>query len=535
MIDTPTLFIRLVNVLREVEKTSSRNKKIKTLSSFLNELEPVEISPAILLIAGSIFPEGDRRVLEVSWVTLSKMLDKGRQMTLQRSPLTITHLYSQLEEVAALSGKGSRSKKEAILLSLLSQASEPEAEYITRILLGELRVGLAEGLILEATADAANVGIDLVRRAYTLTGDLGDTAKRAITEHEEGLKKIDLRLFEPVKPMLADTAPDLETALRTHHGRTAFEYKLDGARVQIHKQNGHIEIFSRRLAKITLSLPELVELARNKVKANEAILEGEVVAVDKAGRPMPFQELMRRFRRIADVQEAVKRVPVRLYLFDLLYLEGRPMLELPQNQRRQTLEESCPQELLTPTLVTDNEEEARVFFNKAIKEGHEGLIAKSPSGKYRPGQRGKEWLKVKPAETLDTVILAADWGSGRRHNWLSNYHLAVRDAGTNEFLVIGKTFKGLTDDEFEYMTSRLRGLKTDEIGNTVYVRPEIVVEVAFDEVQMSPHYRSGYALRFARIIRIREDKSPNDADTLDRVREIYEAMFRRKARPSSAA
>jgi DNA ligase-1 len=535
LIDTSTPLLRLVNVLVELETTTSRNRKIKTLSSFLRELPPDEISPAIMLVAGSIFPEGDKRVLEVSGITLSKILTKGRQSTLQKQPLTITNVHNLFQEIAALSGKGSRSKREAILLSLLSQTSEIEEEYIIRMLLGELRVGLAEGLILESISNAANVEVELVRRTYSLTGDLGETAKRAITEHEEGLKRTDVTTFEPIKPMLADTAPDLETVFRAHHGRTAFDYKLDGARVQIHKQDHHVEIFSRRLAKITSSLPELVELTCNNLKANEAILEGEVVAVDTAGRPMPFQELMRRFRRIADIKEAISRVPVRLYLFDVLYFEGRPMFELPQDQRRLVLEEACPPELLTPTLVTSNMEEAREFFNKAIREGHEGLIAKAPDGRYRPGQRGKEWLKVKPAETLDAVIIAADWGSGRRHSWLSNYHLAVRDPETNEFLVVGKTFKGLTDDEFESMTSRLEDLGVNESRNTVYVKPEIVVEVAFDEVQTSPHYRSGYALRFARIVRIREDKAASDADTLDKVRDIQKAMFNRKARPRSSA
>ena len=534
MIDTSTPLLRLVNVLAELETTTSRNRKIKTLSSFLKELSPNEISPAIMLIAGSIFPEGDKRVLEVSGITLSNVLAKGRQMTLRKQPLTITHVHNRFQEIAALSGKGSRSKKEGILLSLLGQTSEIEAEYLIRILFGELRVGLAEGLILESISEAANVEVGLVRKVYTLTGDLGETARRAITEHKEGLKKTDVRLFEPVKPMLADTAPDLEAVFSTHHGRTAFDFKLDGARVQIHKRGDHVEIFSRRLAKITPSFPELAELTCNNLKADEAILEGEVVAVDRAGRPMPFQELMRRFRRVADVKEAISRVPVRLYLFDVLYFEGRPMFEFPQDQRRLILEETCPPELLTPTLVTDNMEKAREFFNKAIREGHEGLIAKAPDGRYRPGQRGKEWLKVKPAETLDAVIVAADWGSGRRHSWLSNYHLAVRDPRTNEFLVVGKTFKGLTDDEFEYMTSRLKDLRINESRNTVYVKPAIVVEVAFDEVQTSPHYRSGYALRFARIVRIREDKAPNDADTIDKVRDIQKAMFSRKARPGSS-
>lgn len=531
MIDTAETFLRLVRILRELESTTSRTKKIQILSSFLRELAPVEISPIILLISGSIFPEGDERVLEVSGKTLQKILSSSKQTALEKSPLTMINVYDQLQRVASISGKGSRSKREAILSSLISQASEDEAKYITRILLGELRIGLAKGLILEAISQASKVDVNLTKRTYTLTGDLGKTAKIALTEHEKGLRRIGVRLFEPIKPMLADTAPDLETALKTHHGKTALEYKLDGARVQIHKQDEHIEVFSRRLSNITSSLPEVVELIRSDTKAQEAILEGEVVAVDQNGRPMPFQELMRRFRRTSDVQEAMNKVSTRLFLFDLLYLKGALLLDLPEHERRRLLERACSPELLTPRHVTEDMNEAKDYFNRAIEEGHEGLVAKSPDSKYMPGTRGKEWLKIKRAETLDAVVVAADWGSGRRYRWLSNYHLAVRDARTNRFLDIGKTFKGLTDEEFEYMTARLNNLKTSEDDFTVRVRPELVVEVAYDEVQKSPHYNSGYALRFARITRIREDKSPNDADTLEKVQEVYEAQFKRKAKP----
>ena len=266
-------------------------------------------------------------------------------------------------------------------------------------------------------------------------------------------------------------------------------------------------------------------------KAQEFILEGEVIAVDHKGRPLPFQELMRRFRRLSDIQKSMKEIPIKLFLFDIIYLEGKSTINLTQKERRKILEKICPDKLLTPRLVTEDIEEAKIFFNKAIAEGHEGLIAKSPDKKYKPGKRDRRWLKIKQVNTLDLVIAAADWGYGRRQGWLSNYHLVARKDDAYEFLEIGKTFKGLTDEEFKWMTTRLLDLKINSNRYTVYVRPEVVVEVAFDEVQKSPHYESGYALRFARIIRIREDKSPEDSDTISRVDKIFEDKFKRKGKP----
>ena len=315
--------MRMALVLQELGATDSRKRKIQALGSFLKELDQEEISRAVLLMCGSVFPPRDTMVLEVRGRTLQRVLTTTGQMTLEEPVLTITGLYDQLQRVASISGKGSRSRREAILSALLSHANEIEREYIIRILMGELRIGLAEGLLLEAISKAADVDEGLVRRAYTLIGDLGETARLALTEHKEGLERIVVRLFEPIRPMLAETAPDLETLFRTRHEKTALEYKLDGARVQIHKQGQHVEIFSRRLAKITPSLPEIVDLALHSVHAQEIIVEGEVVAVNEAGRPMPFQELMRRFRRISDVKQTMRQVPIRLFLFDILYLAGK--------------------------------------------------------------------------------------------------------------------------------------------------------------------------------------------------------------------
>jgi DNA ligase-1 len=531
LIFTQTTLLELVNCLKELEITASRNEKIKILSSFFKRLDDDEIYPTISLISGSIFPEGDQRVLEIGDRTLRKILSENKQSTLQKSPLTIIALFNQLEKIASISGKGSRPKRESIISSLIGQASNSETDYIIRILIGELRIGVGEGLILEAIAHSSAVDVSLVKRAYTLTGNLSYAAERAFRKHTERLDQIELKLFEPIKPMLSETALDLENVFKIHKGETTLEYKLDGARVQIHKKNDQIEIFSRRLSKITSSLPEIVEIISTSIKARETILEGEVIAVDHISRPLPFQDLMRRFRRISDIQKSMEEIPVRLYLFDIIYLDGKSTIDLTQKERRKILEEICPNKLLTPKIVTQNIEEAKNFFNKAIAEGHEGLIAKSIDEKYKPGKRDRSWLKIKQVNTLDLLIVAADWGYGRRQGWLSNYHLAARKDNSYEFLEVGKTFKGLTDEEFKRMTTRLLDLKINSNEYTVYVRPEVVVEVTFDEVQTSPHYKSGYALRFARITQIREDKSPKDSDTINRVKEIFEAKFKVKGKP----
>ncbi len=332
-------------------------------------------------------------------------------------------------------------------------------------------------------------------------------------------------MFRPVKPMLAEMAYSIGEVFEAGK-KWAFEYKFDGARIQIHKKGDEVRIFSRRLSDVTKSLPEIVELVR-KFKADDALLDGELIAV-KDGKPLPFQELMRRFRRIQEVEAASKEIEVNLYVFDILYLDVKTTMDLPYEKRWSLLAEVCPSQL-GEKIVSKNVGEVDGFLKKAISDGHEGLMAKAFGSTYTPGKRGKNWFKIKPWDTLDLVIVAAEWGYGRRTGWLSNYHLGARNA-EGGFDVIGKTFKGLTDDEFKHITGRLLALKTSEKGNTVHFKPEIVVEVAYNEIQRSPTYRSGFALRFARITRIREDKSPADADTIAKVREVYEKQFERKGR-----
>jgi DNA ligase-1 len=501
---------------------------VRLLADYLRGLRPDEVAPSVLLIVGSIFPEFDQRTLNVGYATLKRILEAERQATLIERPLTVMEVYKILAEVAEAVGPGSRRVKASLVRGLISRAEPLEVEFLVRILQGEMRIGVDEGMMIEGVAEASGLRPELIRRALMMIGDLGRVARIALEEGERGIRGVDVRLFTPLKPMLAAPCHDVEEALEEHGGSTALEYKFDGARIQIHRLGEEVRIYSRRLTDVTPSLPDIVELVKNRIGSRELILEGEAVAYGEGGRPLPFQELMRRFTRTHDVGEMVKRIPLRLHIFDILYLEGRPLIDLAYGDRWRILEEICPRDLLAERVVTGDPSEAQAFLRRALELGHEGVMAKRLDSTYTPGVRGKRWLKIKPAETLDLVIAAADWGYGRRTGWLSNYHLAAR--GDGEYLIVGKTFKGLTDEEFEWMTERLRELKVRETPHTVYVRPEIVVEVDYNEIQRSPHYRSGFALRFARIRRIRTDKNPEDADTIGRVRELYERQFKYKAK-----
>lgn len=356
-----------------------------------------------------------------------------------------------------------------------------------------------------------------------LLGDIGETARRAL-KHANDID-VKLHLFVPIKPMLAESEEDFSVILKEHGGKTALEFKFDGARIQMHKQKDIVKIYSRALSDVTESLPEGWKAAL-RLEAEEAIVEGEIIAFKE--KPMPFQELMRRFRRVSEVEKASAEIPTKLFLFDILFLEGKTLIDEPNERRWQVLESVCPEDLLAERLVVSSVEEAETFLKKALEAGHEGLMAKDMKSPYQPGNRGKKWFKIKHADTLDCVILAADWGTGRRHGWLSNYHLGVYDEDNDRYVVVGKTFKGLTDEEFSSITQRLLSSKISETDYSVYVKPEIIVEVAFNEIQRSPHYKSGFALRFARIIRFREDKK--EPDTLQKLSALYEKQFEKKDR-----
>ena len=524
--ETTTPFTRLEELCRALKATTKRTEKTRLISEFLHGLEPDEIAPAVLLIVGQIFPEFDPRTLEVGWSTMKRVLEKGKQTTLLRNQLSIRRVHSALSEIAMSRGAQSRKLKERLLVGLISDAGREEVEVLVRIIFGEMRIGVNEGVMLDALSEASGAPLPLVRRALMLTGNLGEVALVALTQGEKGLEGIKPELFVPLKPMLAETIDDPEEAIKEHGGRTVFEYKFDGARVQIHRLGDEVRVYSRRLSDATESVPDVVNLVQRFLPRVGIIVEGEITAVGPGGKPLPFQDLMRRFTRVTDVQQAIEQIPLSLHLFDILYLDGTLLIDEPYETRWAILNKITPKELLAERTITNNPREATAFLKAAMKAGHEGLMAKRLDSHYNPGARGKDWLKLKPSETVDLTIVAADWGSGRRRGWLSNYHLAARDS--DEWKVVGKTFKGLTDEEFRWMTKRLQAIKVSETDYTVSVRPEVIVEVAFNEVQRSPNYRSGFALRFARIKRIRDDKGPQDAETLDQIRAHYKRQFRVK-------
>ena len=539
----------------------------KWVAAFITQLEASEVKAAILMVLGRVFPKWDQRTLEISWSTLSKtilriagkdaqyftwafnqtgdvgdaariVLEAGnirKQATLLDKHLTISEVHRSFESLAEATGAGSRVKKERSLEALLGSATPMEAKYLVKILLGEMRTGFHEGLMEAAIAEAFDVSLELVKKASMLTGDLAAVAVSAKTEGRTGLERIGFRVFRPVKPMMAQMASNVAQALKEHGGKSAFEYKFDGARIQIHKAGDRVRIFSRRLTDVTESLPEIAELIQTQAKGREMILEGEVLAVDKDGTPMPFQHLMRRFRRTQKIQEIANTVPVQLILFDALYVDGEDLTKKPYEDRRRNLASVAGGIPMAKQIVTDDLAAAELFLKEAVDSGHEGVMAKKLDSLYTPGLRGKKWFKIKTVlEPLDLVIVAAEYGYGRRHGWLSDYLLAARDLATGELVALGKTFKGLTDKEMIEMTQRLEQLAIGRESARIRVKPEIVVEVAYNEIQKSPKYKGGMALRFARITRIRDDKTLEEVDTLGKVRDIYEKQFEKKARYSNS-
>jgi DNA ligase-1 len=559
----PALFKSLSELLEKVEATKKRLKIIDLTANYLQTLTAEEIEPATNMLVGRAFPKYSQKSLDVSWSTLTRVLERisqfdwnrfrqamastgdigsatkavleqakaKKQTQLTERSLTITEVRRALEAIAQTSGAGSRTRKERLITILLSQATPVEAKYLVKIFTGEMRTGLQEGLMEQAVARAFNVPIRKVQHASMVLGDIGEVAATIKTRGMEGLDEAGFSVFRPVKLMLAQTAQTVNEALAEHGGKTAFEYKYDGARVQIHKQKDSVEVFSRRLTNVTQSLPEIVETVKRNIKAQSAIVEGEVVALDRAGYPIAFQHLMRRFKRIRDVTSMAQRIPLTLYLFDVLYLNGESLITLSYLQRRQTLAQNVAEIPLTKQIITNRQDEAEGFLKEAIAAGHEGLMAKKLDSPYTPGSRGKKWLKIKTVlEPLDLAITAAEYGYGRRKGWLSDYYLGARDPKTGEFLIVGKTFKGLTDAEIIEMTKQLKAYAVGQEGHRVIVIPKIVVEVAYNEIQKSPKYQSQMALRFARITRVRDDKTPQEADSIDKVREIYERQFRIKGK-----
>lgn len=452
--------------------------------------------------------------------SVQMMFESGGLSAPAGMSLALSEVWQVFQGIAATAGPGSQARKDSMLRGLLERATPLQAKYIAKLAVGEMRHGASEGLLLDGIALAAGVPRKVVRRANMLLGDVGRVANIALHDGLEALQGIQAEPGRPVKPMLAQTAESVQEAYALLDANLALEYKLDGARVQIHKAGEQVWLFSRRLSDLTQSLPEVREQVLTGLSADEAIVEGEVIAVDADGRPLPFQQLMRRLGRVRNVAQLREEVPVRLFLFDLLYADGKMWIDDPYWRRVEVLRDVSGGLALVERETPSSVSEGERFLKAARRAGHEGLMAKGLDAPYVPGVRGRHWLKIKPVSTLDLIIVAADWGYGRRHGWLSNYHLAARDEGTGALMEVGKTFKGLTDKGFQEMTERLLTLKTDESRGTVFVRPQVVVEVAFNNIQDSPTYESGMALRFARILRVRSDKTPEEADTIQAMQRL---------------
>lgn len=535
-------FSAFSDLCEELATTPSRLQRTRLVAEYMRRLAPGEVAIAARLLLGRAFPEAQGRRLSLggravwqaveaaggapaagAWAGAADFGELVRQVMPAAPagpPLTLEGVHAAFTAIAALSGGGSRRHRVALLSDLFRRAAPREAKYLAKIIVGEMRHGVHEGIVLDGIAALAGVPSQAVRRAQQALGDIGRLAELVKTD-PAALASIGVRLFHPIKPMLAQSSADVAAAFAALGGRLALEWKLDGARVQIHKQGARVRIFSRRLHDITRSLPDVVDAVARHAAADTAVYEGEVIAVAE-GRVLPFQELMRRFRRVRDIDSAARAVPVQLHLFDLLYLGERPLLDHAAGERWEALQAARGSLTAIPHALPASPAEGEVFYQAALAAGHEGVMAKALDSAYTPGLRGAAWLKIKRSVTLDLVIVAADWGSGRRHGWLSNYHLAARDPASGRLEPVGKTFKGPTDAEFQAMTERLLRLRTGEEHGTVFVRPDVVVEVRFDAVQNSPHYPCGMALRFARIVRVRADKGAADADTVDTLRRLMD-------------
>ena len=429
-----------------------------------------------------------------------------------------------LRLVRATSGKGSGRARAAQLDALFARASEEERDFLARLIVGELRQGALEGVMLDGIASASALPAHEVRRAAMLAGSLAPVARVALTQGAAGLARFAMRVMHPVQPMLASPAVDLEGALAAL-GTASIEWKIDGARVQVHKSERDVRVFTRSLNEVTAAVPEIVEAVR-ALPARELILDGETIALAKDGAPLPFQVTMRRFGRKLEVERLRAELPLAAFFFDCLRLDGADLDARPASERFEALARALPAGLLIPRIVTGSVADAEAFLEQALAAGHEGVMAKALDAPYEAGRRGASWLKVKRTHTLDLVVLAVEWGSGRRKGWLSNLHLGARDPASGGFVMLGKTFKGLTDATLEWQTAELLARETGRDGHVVHVRPELVAEIAFNDLQESPHYPGGLALRFARLKRYRPDKTAAQADTIDTVRGLFAAQTR---------
>jgi DNA ligase-1 len=503
------LLAAVVDTSRRVADTAKRLEKIDLLARLIRQLSPLEIEIVVRFLSG----QTRQGRIGIGYAALRE----ARNSPAADPSLEILDVDAILDSITGTSGSGSQRRRLELMQTMFSRATEAEQQFLTGLLMGEIRQGALEGIMVEAVAKASGLVPERVRRAAMLAGDIARVARAAMEQGEAGLAQYDVQLFRPIQPMLAQSADDVPEALACI-GEAALEYKMDGARVQVHKSGDDVVVYSRSLKDVTLAVPEVVEVTR-ALPAKDLILDGEVISLLPGGRPQPFQITMRRFGRKLDVERMRQELPMTPFWFDLLYLNGGALLDEPQSRRFAALSELSGEHLI-PHTVTSDARAADEFLEQALERGQEGIMAKAIDAKYAAGARGQSWVKVKRARTLDLVILAAEWGSGRRKGWLSNLHLGARDTQKGGFAMLGKTFKGLTDEMLAWQTKELLRLEIGRDSYTVHVKPELVVEIAFNEIQVSPRYVSGLALRFARVKRYRTDKTAAEADTFETVQSL---------------
>jgi DNA ligase 1 len=497
-----TLLADVVSASRDVTDTSSRSQKVAILAELLRRLDADEIEPAVGFLTG--VPRQGR--VGVGYSTVYGI----ERAPVSEPSLTIGELDRAIAEVQVMTGSGSAGKRKQILGELLGRATEPEADFVKRLFTGGLRQGALAGLMVDAVAKAAGVSGEITRRALMLSGDLPRTAEIAITGGEDELRGVGFELFRPIVPMLASTAASVSDAI-SGFDRSSVEWKLDGIRIQIHSRGDEVRIYTRNLNEITHALPGIVEAVRG-LQVSQAVLDGEALWMAEHG-PAAFQDT------VSQIDSAAPPEGIVTFLFDLLHLDGDDLLDTPLEERAARLE-AVAAHLKIPSVVTSDPDTAQQVLDESLRAGHEGVVVKDAASRYSAGRRGKAWRKVKPVLTYDLVVLGAEWGHGRRRGWLSNLHLGARDPSTGEFVMVGKCFKGLTDELLEWQTRELLARETGRRGIAVLVRPELVVEIALDGVQSSTRYPGGVALRFARVKRYRPDKSAAEADTIDDLQKL---------------
>jgi DNA ligase-1 len=503
------LLAEVVRVSTEVGATRSRLKKVDAIARILRAADADEVPILVRYLAGEL----RQRRTGIGWATLRDLPAPAVHPQLE-----VRAVDAAFERAEGARGTGSNAQRRAEVAQLFAAATVEEQQFLLRLVGGELRQGAHTGIMGDAVAAAAAVDAGAVRRAAMLAGDLAPVAVAALGGGGEALRRFGLQVGRPLQPMLAQTATSIEDAMG-RPGEAILEWKVDGVRIQVHRDGNDVAVFTRTLDDITRRVPEVVEFVLG-LPVHSAVLDGEAIALRPDGRPRPFQETASRVSSHVDVERLRGELGLTTWFFDALHLDGADLLDLPATERYTASQPVLPVGAWVPRLVTGGVDEAVVFYEDAIARGYEGVVAKAPGAPYEAGRRGAGWLKVKPRHTLDLVVLAVEWGHGRRQGWLSNLHLGARDPGGG-FVMLGKTFKGLTDELLTWQTEQLLARETHREGHVVHVRPELVVEIAFDGIQTSPRYPGGMALRFARVLRYRPDKAAAEADDIDTVRRLH--------------